>query len=282
LIPLHASERARFTRSVVTAGGKVLTSGVLSGATVVVTRAAAKAELLSGPLEAYGARVLMYAATRVIPRDIEGLQRAARMLARYDWVIFTSATGVQLTFEATDAAGVSVSDWAHTHVAAVGSATASAIRERGVSPVLIPAHFHADALLSAFAARSDIGGATMLYPAASGARPELIDGLRALGATVDRIDAYDSVATDDDVAVVRGALKRGDVDLVTFTATSAVDAWVAAMDPVHTMADAVSIGPITTRAARAVGMNVAAEAMPSTLDGLVAATVQAFLARPTR
>ncbi|MCC7055393.1 MAG: uroporphyrinogen-III synthase [Gemmatimonadaceae bacterium] len=254
----------------------------LSGATIVVTRAASRADQLAGPLEALGATVLTYAATRIVTRDVEALGQAARELARYDWVLFTSATAVALTFEATAACGVTAADWVHTRVAAVGTSTASAIRERGVEPTLVPERFVAEGLLEAFAARNDVAGTLVLYPAAAGARRELTDGLSAMGATVDRVEAYDSVATDEDVAEVLAALREGRVNAVTLTASSAVAAWVGAMSPLHDVADAVSIGPVTTQAARAAGMRVAAEAMPSTLDGLVAAVVRAVQAQRDR
>jgi uroporphyrinogen-III synthase len=254
----------------------------LRGATIVVTRAVARAESLIEPLEALGARVLTYAATRVEPRDIELLKEAARRLALYDWVVFTSATGVTLTFDAAEACGVTAADWSHTRIAAVGAATAAAVRSRGAQPTLVPERFVAEGLLEAFATRDDVAGTTMLYPAAAGARRELATGLRAIGATVDRIDVYESVSTDEDVGEVRQALRDGVVHAVTMTASSAVDAWVSAMGTLHDAADVVSIGPITTQAAHAVGLRVVAEAMPSTLDGLVAAVVRAVSSQRER
>ena len=81
---------------------------------------------------------------------------------------------------------------------------------------------------------------------------------------------------------MRAALRDGRVHAVTMTARSAVDAWVMAMGAMHCAADVVSIGPITTQAAHAAGMRVAAEAMPSTLDGLIAAVVRAVRAQRDR
>ena len=226
--------------------------------------------------------MLTYAATKIVPRDTEALRVAACGLARYDWVLFTSVTSVAMTFDATQACGIAADHWSHTRVATVGASTAAAVRERGVEPALVPERYLAEGLLDAFAARGDVAGTTMLYPAASGARNELCTGLVALGATVDRIDVYDSIATDDDVAEVRAALLDGRVDAVTMTAKSAVDAWLLAMGDAHNAADIVSIGPITTQAAHAVGLRVAAEAMPSTLEGLVAAVVRAVRAKRDR
>ena len=259
-----------------------ITTRPLDGATIVVTRAAARADRLIAPLQALGATVLTYAATRIVVRNPEALRVAARALARYDWVLFTSATSVSLTLDATEACGITPDDWAHTRVATVGSATADAVRSRGVEPRLIPERFVAEGLLNAFAARDDVAGTTMLYPAASGSKNALSNGLRALGATVNRIDVYESVATDEDVADVQSALRDGRVRAVTMTAGSAVDAWVSAMGALHNAADVVSIGPITTQAAHAAGMRVVAEAMPSTLEGLVAAVVRAVQAQRER
>ena len=263
-------------------GGDDPTTRPLAGATIVVTRAASRAETLVEPLEALGAQVLSYAATRIVPRDVEGLYRAACALARYDWVVFTSATAVAMTFDASERCGISAAQWRHTRVATVGSSTGSAVRARGVEPSLVPERFVAEGLLDAFAARVDVAGTRVLYPAAAGARRDLRDGLQAMGATVDQVEAYDTVATDDDVADVRTALHEGRVDVVTLTARSAVEAWVVAMGEAHQLADVVSIGPVTTQAAHAAGMRVAAEAMPSTIEGLVAAVVRAVRAQRDR
>lgn len=262
--------------------GANATSRPLADATIVVTRAASRAETLVEPLEALGAQVLSYAATRIVPRDVEGLRRAACALALYDWVVFTSATAVAMTFDASEGCGITAEQWRHTKVATVGSSTAAAVRGRGVEPALVPERFVAEGLLEAFAARGDVHGMRMLYPAATGARRDLRDGLQAMGATVEQLEAYDTVATDDDVAHVRAALREGRVDAVTLTARSAVEAWVVAMGDAHQLADVVSIGPVTTQAAHAAGMRVAAEAMPSTIEGLVAAVVRAVRAQRER
>lgn len=254
----------------------------LDGATILVTRAPDRSARLTAALEALGATVVSYSATRIEPRDLDGLAAAARQLARYDWVVFTSATAVSLLFDATVSCGVGTAAWAFTKVAVVGSATASAVRAHGVEPAVIPDRFVAEGLLEALALRNDVRDARLLYPVAAGARAQLIDGLRALGATVDRIEAYESVAGDDDVEHVRTTLESSQVTLVTLTASSAVTAYVAAMDPMHRFTDAVSIGPITSDTARAAGIRVIAEADPSTVDGLVDAVVRAVTDKRAR
>jgi len=256
--------------------------GPLAGATIVVTRAASRAASLVAPLEALGAAVLTYAATRIEPREEQALRRAASELARFDWVVFTSAVSVMLTCDATEACGVASSQWAHTRVACIGSSTADAVRERGIEPTLVPPRFVAEGLLEAFDGQGGLDRMAVLYPAAAGARPELFDGMRARGATVELLAIYESVVTNDDVDTVRAALREGRVDAVTLAASSAVDGWVQAMSPMHDLTDVVSIGPITTRAAKAAGLHVATEASPSTIEGLVAAVVRAIEAQRDR
>ncbi len=274
LILLRDADARRGAWLQVTGTGVAAVIPVLRGATVVVTRAADRAEQLVAPLQALGATVITFAATRIVPRDAAAVEQAARTLSRYDWVVFTSGTAVTLLFDAAAACDVQAQDWSHLKIAAVGTSTARAIEARGVAPTVVPERFVAEGLLELLAARTDVRDARVLYPAAAGARPELPDGLRALGADVHRIDAYESVPTDDDVRTVCGALRDGRVQAVTLASRSAVDAWVSAIAPLHDAADIVSIGPVTSEAARAAGLRVAAEAMPSTVDGLVAAVVR--------
>jgi len=280
------NERLRASKPIVRARSETGEATVdLAGVTIVVTRAADRADDLRTSLELHGARVITFAATRIVPCDgerLEDLERALSTLARFDWVVFTSVTSVALTFDCAASCGVSTADWGATQIAVVGSATAAAVRERGLPVAIVPERFVAEGLLDAFASRDILHGANVLYPAASGARAVLAEGMRALGATVHQLPIYNSVVSDDDSSPVHAALSAGQLDLVTLTAASAVDAWVGAMAPSHTVVDAVTIGPVTTQAASKAGVRVVAEAAPSTLEGLVAAVVRAVQAQRER
>jgi uroporphyrinogen III methyltransferase/synthase len=78
------------------------------------------------------------------------------------------------------------------------------------------------------------------------------------------------VPDGDGAAQLRAALADGTIDLATFTSASAVKAFVAAVgDEAARGAPAASIGPITSDAARAAGLEVVVEAEHSTIPGLV-------------
>jgi uroporphyrinogen III methyltransferase/synthase len=160
-------------------------------------------------------------------------------------------------------------------LAAVGPATAEALLAHGLAVDLRAERFVAEGLLESFRAREDMGGARVLYAAAEGARDVLPAGLAAQGAQVEIVAIYRSDAAMEDAVPVRTRLELGEVDLVTFTSASSVHTFVTAVGPeAARRAPAVSIGPVTTEAARGAGLDVAGEATSSTISGLVDAVVR--------
>lgn len=248
----------------------------LSGARVVVTRSAEKADTLVQPLAALGAEVIEMPATRVELLDTAPVLEALRHLARYQWLVFTSQNAVAFFWQLLRQAGQDASALSGLRVAAVGPATASALEALGIAVAVTPQRFVAEGLLDALRARDDVRGSRVLYLVARGAREVLPAGLRALGASVDVTPLYRSVPDAEGAAALRERLLRGEVDLVTFTAGSTVRAFVDAVGAdAAARAGIVSIGPVTSAVVRELGLEVRAEASPSTIDGLIQATVAA-------
>jgi uroporphyrinogen III methyltransferase/synthase len=105
-------------------------------------------------------------------------------------------------------------------------------------------------------------------------------GLAELGATVDRIEIYRSVADVEGAARLRAVIEGGGADLITFTAGSGVQAYVEAVGAeLAPSVPAASIGPVTSDAARAAGIRIACEAWESTVPGLVRAVVDYYARR---
>ena len=142
----------------------------------------------------------------------------------------------------------------------------AALLDRGLAVDVSPDRFVAEALLDALRDRRDVRGVRVLYAAAEGARETLQDGLEELGAVVDHVVMYRSTVDGEGAAALRERLLNGDVDLVTFTSASSVNAFVDAVGAdAAQRAPAVTIGPITTAAARARGLEVRSEAVHSTI-----------------
>ena len=160
---------------------------------------------------------------------------------------------------------------------AIGRATADALLERGLAADVVPEQFVAESMVEALRRREDIAGRRVLLARAAGARDVLPDGLRALGAAVDEIFIYRSVLDGEGAAAVASRLRAGEIDVVTLTSSSTAQFFVEAVGAeAAKSAPAASIGPVTSRAARSLGLRVDTEADEATIPGLVEAIVRMF------
>ena len=253
----------------------------LFGKRIVVTRARSQAASLSERLAAAGADVVEMPATRIERADDRLLRIALASISEYGWAIFTSQNAVRIFWEALRIDARDARVLAGVKIAAVGPATASALLDCGLAVDVAPDRFVAEALLDELRLRQDVRGARVLYVAAEGARETLQDGLEELGAVVDHIVAYRSVPDGAGAAELRQRMLDDGADLVTFTSASSVNAFVQAVGvDAAQRAPAASIGPITSEAARAAGIDVLIEATDSTMAGLVDAIAAHFAHAP--
>lgn len=255
----------------------------LFGRRVVVTRATADAGTLSAQLRELGAEVIHMPAIGIEPLDGTVLRAAIERLEDADLVIFTSRNAVELFWDALTGLGRDTRALAPVKVAAIGPGTSDALLARGIVVDVLPERFVAEGLLEALRERGDLDGARIMYIAAEGARDVLPRGLAELGAHVQVVRAYRAVSDGAGAEPLRERLAAGTVDFVTFTSASAVRAYVDAVGPeLAAMAPSVTIGPVTSDAAREAGLTVAHEAETSTIPGLVQAVVAAGRHAATR
>ncbi len=247
----------------------------LFGRTVVITRPRAQAPALARRLKHLGAAVLDVPA--VVIRDPgdggASLERAAREVAGYDWVVFTSANGVdRFVARLPDSRA-----FGGAKVAAIGPATAAALARWHVVADLQPATYVAEELTAALLAAG--GAGRVLVPRAAVARDVLPDGLRAAGWEVEVVEAYRTVPAP--IGPERIAAAR-DADAIAFTSSSTVTGFLAAAGPEAVPPVVACIGPVTAATARAAGVHVDVVAEEHTIDGLVGALVGALApdARP--
>jgi uroporphyrinogen III methyltransferase/synthase len=248
----------------------------LAGKRIVVTRARTQASSLSARLRDLGAEVIEMPAIRIEPLDPAPLYRALDALSDYAWVTFTSQNAVELFWRAMRARGLDARSLGRARVAAIGRATGDALLEHGLAADIVPEQFVAEALLDALRRRDDVTGTRVLLARAADARDVLPDGLRALGAHVDEIPIYRAVLDGDGAARVAARLNAAEIDLVTLTSSSTAQFFVEAVGPeAARAAPMASIGPVTSRTARSLGLRVDVEAREATIAGLVEAVVRA-------
>lgn len=247
----------------------------LAGQRIVVTRARAQASSLSSRLRELGADVIEMPAIRVEALDSSPLYRALDSVDGYDWVMFTSQNAVELVWRAMRARSLDARALGHARIAAIGRATADALLDHGIAPDVVPARFVAESLVESLARRDDLEGRRVLLPRATDARDVLPDGLRELGARVDVVPVYRTVLDGEGAARVGDRLRAGDIDLVTLTSSSTARFFVDAVGAeTARAAPMASIGPVTSAAAKALGLSVAVESEESTVPALVDAIVR--------
>jgi uroporphyrinogen III methyltransferase/synthase len=252
----------------------------LHGRHVVVTRARAQASGLAATLRNLGAEVTELPAIRVEPR-IESAEVAEAVEAigagGYALICLTSPNGVDLLFEALASAGHDARALAGATVAAIGPGTARALRRHGVLADVVPERFVAEALVEALAG-VEVEGRRVLIARAAEAREVLPEALRERGAAVDVVALYETVAERPDAAAIEAAQRA---DYVTFTSSSTVTNLIAALgNEFPAAARVVSIGPVTSEAARQAGLSVDLEAERHDIDGLIAGLLADAAGRP--
>jgi len=229
---------------------------VLAGRRVVVTRAAEQADALAELLRSRGAVPVVVPLVRMEPVETGVAELADVVPSDHDWLVVTSPNGAQA--------------WGSVHrtwprrIAAVGTATAGALRELGAQVDLVPGLQRAEGLVSAFGAAPPEGGSVLLVQAA-GADVTAAEGLRALGWRVRAISPYRTVPALPTAGQQLAALSA---DAVLFASGSAASAWVQVFGtsgpPI-----VVAMGPSTAAAAEAVGLKVSLVAADHSLSGMV-------------
>jgi uroporphyrinogen III methyltransferase/synthase len=240
---------------------------------VLVTRASEQAGEITSRLSALGATVIEAPAIRLVdPPDWQPLDRALDRLSTYDWIVFTSQNAVPRVLARMRERGVPESALGASRHAAIGEATATALRARRLQVDLVADEYRAESVAEGLA-REPLGGRRILIPRALVAREVLPERLRAAGAEVDVAPVYQTMADPEGAAIARRAVEDG-VDIVTFTSASTVRGFFEAIGPARSRLAGVclaSIGPITSDEIRAEGAEPEVEASPYTVPALVQA-----------
>ncbi|APV45104.1 uroporphyrinogen III methyltransferase / synthase [Dehalogenimonas formicexedens] len=241
----------------------------LFGKKVLVTRSRTQASELSAVLCELGAVPLELPVISITTGDDAGLDRAIGDDTNFDWVVFTSANGVEAFFTRLAAACKDARWFGGGKVAAIGPATAASLECRGIRPDLMPAEYTAEAVLSEFA-ESDITGKRFLLPRADIAPPLLAEGLRRKGAVVVEIAAYRTLG-DSGTTPEQAAKSVAKADIITFCSSSTVE-HLLKLVPVSKISENIiiaCIGPVTAATAEKLGLRVDVVAAEHTIPGLV-------------
>jgi uroporphyrinogen-III synthase len=249
---------------------------------ILVGRARHQASALSLGLRKLGADVIEIPFIEIRrPRSYQSLDSALKNLLAYDWLILTSVNGVDAFWDRLTKFHLTKKMLKHLKIAAIGPATKRAIEKRGLRVHLVPQEYIAESVVKSM--RKQAPGKNILLARAKVARDVIPRELRKLGATVDVVEAYETVMPKSSRTRLRAAMKDRQrcPDVITFTSSSTVKNFVQLLGKIvwrgRPRPRFASIGPITSSALRDLGLPVDIEAKQYTIPGLI----QAILRAPT-
>ncbi len=247
--------------------------------TIVVTRTRKQASVLSSKLRSLGASVIELPTIRIEPpSDLREFAELVQDAHNYDWIVFTSANGVEAFFNIFFKLYDDTREIGGARIAAIGPATAQRVKDFHLHVDLQPKEFVAEDVVREFKKQGSVENLKVLLVRAEKARDVLPKELSGLGAIVDETFAYRTVPETRDTSGARQQLAKHGADLITFTSSSTVENFVALGLPWPKGMQVASIGPITSQTARDHGLKVEVEAKRHDIDGLVEA-IGAFFAR---
>ncbi len=257
----------------------------LAGTRILVGRARHQAGSLSASLRSLGAAVIEIPFIEIHkPQSYRPLDDALKNIRNYDWLILTSANGVEAMWERLRKLRIARRNLKHLHIAAIGPATKKAIVKHGLKVNMVPEEYVAESVVKGL--RDKVNGKRVVLIRAKVARDVIPEELRAAGAQVDVVEAYETVVPEKSRARLHALMKNSDrrPHIVTFTSSSSAKNFAELLGNFKASAGSAgllkhvqfaSIGPVTSATLRELRMPVAIEAREFTMGGLIRAIVLA-------
>lgn len=227
----------------------------LAGWKVLLTRPKDLISSMAGKLRRMGAEVLELPAIRTEPiEENPELEKAMEVLSEYQWLVFTSPTGVKVFFQQMKKYGKDIRSLGQAKVAAIGEGTRKKLEERGIFADLMPEVYDGASLGKALAEVCD-GSEKILIPRARLGTRELLIPLEEKGIHTDDIPTYDTLYESSEFIDEKKEFETGRIDCAVFTSASTVKGFVESTRGLdYSRVKAACIGKQTRAAADAYGM----------------------------
>ncbi|MEW6211806.1 MAG: uroporphyrinogen-III synthase [Acidobacteriota bacterium] len=256
----------------------------LCGRTIILTRPRDQSAEMASLLENLGAMVLSLPTIQIVePMDWSGADRAIARLDGFNWIIFTSANGVDFFFRRLIEKNRSFPSPGPA-ICSIGPATAKALQKAGAASDLTAEDSKAEGVLHALIERvgeERIRGLRFLIPRARVARDLLPDELTRLGAQVEAVEVYQTIKPDLDRRDIENLFREKKPDAIVFTSSSTISN-LAAMANVDDLSSLLQntmvacIGPVTAATAREYGLRDVIQPASYNARALVDAIVEAL------
>ncbi len=244
----------------------------LFGQSVVVTRPAEEGGASISSLEALGAEVLLAPTVQILPvESFSEIDGAIARLPHLDWVVFTSANGVNHLLKRVFAGGRDARAFGRCRIAAIGPRTADALAPFGLRADLVPKLSRSEGLAEELL--NQVRGKSVLLARADRGRVLLDEEFRKV-ASVEHVTVYRNVDSPCLPPGLDDRIASGTIDWITITSSAIVERLFELLSArararVGETVKLASLSPLTTAAANRLGWKVEAEAETTTWEGLV-------------
>ncbi|CCZ33407.1 uroporphyrinogen-III synthase /uroporphyrinogen-III C-methyltransferase [Firmicutes bacterium CAG:646] len=247
----------------------------LAGCKIVVTRPKELISQMADRLRKQGAEVLELPAIALSPvEDDRKIRECLEQLEKYQWIAFTSPSGVKIFFEFLKKNGKDIRALGRAKIAAIGKGTKRELEARGMYPDLMPEVFDGDSLGKKMAECCE-ENSYILIPRAAIGNAEIIRELSVRkDLVVDDVATYETRYEVQSIVDESGAFERGEIDYAVFTSASTVRGFVHALPGLeYSKVKAVCIGKQTAAQAEEYGMHTYT-AKEASIDSLVELVIQ--------
>ncbi len=250
----------------------------LFGKRIVIARPAAQATSVVSRLFDLGAQPILAPTIDIQPpADWTEVDRVLARLHEFDWIVFTSVNGVNFLLNRLWETGGDLRQLKNARLAVIGEGTRMALAEFQLRADLIPDSFRAEALAEALS--HQVAGKDVLWARASRGRDVLLTVLRSAGARLEELVVYRNTDVAELDSNVVGAIEGGEIDWICLSSPSIARSLhrllsPAARDNFGKAVRIASISPVTSAAARELGMPINVEATTYTWDGILDAIIR--------
>ncbi|MBN2455679.1 MAG: uroporphyrinogen-III synthase, partial [Sedimentisphaerales bacterium] len=250
----------------------------LFGKNIVVTRDIKGNAEFAAKIAAEGGAPIQAATIRIKPlTEKSAFLQAIGRINEYDWLIFTSANGVKIFFEALKSLNKDARAIGRTRVACIGSETAEKLEKFGIICDFVPNVYTSSELGKGLIGSANLNGKKVLLLRSKKASGQLREMLSHASAEVDEIALYDVLPQRSEFKWLEKMIADGKIDWITFASPSSARSFFEQVSKNlvnSSNAKVASIGPVTSEQLKELKVKVDATAKEHTIKGLIR-TIQA-------